>query len=91
MKKGFDSLGIAAHLRLFTCTELMALVAGQQTVDAEEVVARMVFERFPAGSSTPNLFRRLVRSLNSVECRKLLVFATAQSALPAAGTNIVIQ
>ena len=39
MKKGFDSLGIAAHLRLFTCTELMALVAGQQTVDAEEVVA----------------------------------------------------
>lgn len=56
MKKGFDALAIAAHLRLFSCVELMGLVCGQQSFTAAELVSVLVFEQFPTNSPTPGKF-----------------------------------
>mgnify|MGYP000356450118 CR=1 FL=1 len=55
LRKGFFTLAIAANLRLFTSTELMALICGQQHVTAAELVSRVVFERYPAGCPTPGM------------------------------------
>lgn len=117
MKKGFDALAIAAHLRLFSCVELMGLVCGQQSFTAAELVSVLVFEQFPTNSPTPGkfaqhrarassatannlsfhaagatgFFRSVVRKLNSDQCRRFLLFVTAQSALPHTGQHIVVR
>lgn len=91
MKKGFDAVGISATLRLFTATELMSLVMGQQNVSPQDVVKRLKFEEYPRGSKLPGHFKAAVKALSRDDIKRFLVYVTAQSVMPPPGTKIVIR
>jgi HECT-domain (ubiquitin-transferase) len=68
--------------RLFSYTELMSLLCGQQYVKPADLVKLLKFERFSTTSTFPGRFRELLSSFSSEDCKRFLVFITAQSALP---------
>jgi hypothetical protein len=83
LASGFRAIGIHAHLRLFSASELMGLVYGQQDATAEDVLAVTTFGVFPPGSQTKSFFCAALQRLGSVGAlSKFLLFVTAQSALP---------
>jgi hypothetical protein len=69
-------------IRLFSYTELMSLLCGQQYVKPADLVKLLRFERFATSSTFPDRFRDLVSTFSSEDCKRFLVFITAQSALP---------
>lgn len=73
---------LQAHLRLFSSTQLMALLCGAAVLDPELVVARLKFSHFPVGGATEDRFKSVVRALSEQELRQFLAFVTASAALP---------
>eukprot|EP01045_Picozoa_sp_COSAG04_P014247 COSAG04_NODE_1055_length_8548_cov_3.532970_4_plen_504_part_00 len=91
IRKGFEDVPLRHQLRLFSVTELMDVMCGQQSVDAEEVVGALEFSGFPRRSRTPEYMKQTVRSWSEKSLKCFLRFVTAQTCVPPDGGKIKIQ
>jgi hypothetical protein len=89
--RGFRDHPLYPMLKLLSYSELVRLVCGVQDVTGPMVARVLAFQNFPRSSAIPGHFRAAVESLTPVQASKFLLFATASTALPAAGRNVVVR
>eukprot|EP00052_Salpingoeca_macrocollata_P020217 m.169521 g.169521 ORF g.169521 m.169521 type:complete len:1013 (-) comp21196_c0_seq2:23-3061(-) len=82
LKEGFESIRICKPLRLFSSTELMEIIQGQEDIKPEAVLVLSGFTGFPASSKTPEYVRKFIQGLSRDDLCKLLCFVTASPTLP---------
>ena len=90
IKEGFEAIKISAHLKLFSCTELMSIACGVRNMSGEDVISCLTFSGFASHSDTPKHLKALLRKMSKSELQKFLIFITAQSALPTGTKKIRI-
>eukprot|EP00898_Chlorokybus_atmophyticus_P005482 jgi/Chlat1/5935/Chrsp4S06260 len=91
MRRGFQEVDLSSYLQVFSCTDLMLLVCGEEHVDAHMVVELIRFSPadWPTTSRTPADLLALLHELRSNDLRRFLRLATAQCTI-ARGTTAPI-
>jgi len=80
IKEGFQEVDLQPYLQMFSCTDLMLLVCGEEHLDAHMVIEMMEFSPsdWPESSSTPNDLLEFLRELRRNDLRRFLRLATSQ-------------
>lgn len=90
LRKGFEAVKLKNQLRLFSVTELMDVMCGQQSVDAEEIIAALEFTGFPRGTRTPQYVEETLQAWPEPSLKCFLRFITAMTCVPPDGGKIKI-
>ena len=90
LRKGFEAIRLRNQLRLFSVTELMDVMCGQQSVDVDDVIAALEFSGFPRGTRTPQYVEETLRAWPEPSLKCFLRFITAMTCVPPDGGKIKI-
>jgi hypothetical protein len=90
LRKGFESIKLRNQLRLFSVTELTDVMCGQQSVDADEVIAALEFSGFGRGTRTPQYIQETLRAWPEPTLKCFLRFITSMTCVPPDGGKIKI-
>jgi hypothetical protein len=75
-----QEVDLQPYLQMFSCTDLMLLVCGEEHLDAHMVIEMIEFSPsdWPETSSTPNDLLEFLRELRRNDLRRFLRLATSQ-------------
>jgi hypothetical protein len=90
LRKGFEAIKLRNQLRLFSVTELMDVMCGQQSVDAEEIINALEFSGFPRGTRTQQYIEETLRAWPEPSLKCFLRFITSMTCVPPDGGKIKI-
>ena len=90
LRRGFESIKLRNQLRLFSVTELMDVMCGQQTVDAEDIIGALEFSSFPQGTRTQQYIKETLRAWSEPSLKCFLRFITSMTCIPPDGSKIKI-
>ncbi|KNE56694.1 hypothetical protein AMAG_02476 [Allomyces macrogynus ATCC 38327] len=85
-RRGFEMVTRAVRVRkLFTASEMQALIAGDETLDFHALEQRTTYDGFTLDSPVVQWFWSIVHDLDLVQHRQLLQFVTGSDRAPVGG------
>ena len=86
MRRGFNVLPWGESLKRFTAADMLLLLCGPSTIDAEQVIANIDFSYGNwQGSKTLDHICQHLRTLSEADLRNFLKFVTGSPSLPHGG------
>jgi len=86
IKQGLYSIDeLRSHLEILSPSDLRLLLSGHEHLDSNMIIDYLCFDGFPPNSNTPAHLIEFLKSVDSNNLRRFLIFVTEHDAIPSGG------